>query len=37
VNKLEKGRITPKLAPQYKKKPTHYKKEEMVNIDERIK
>jgi hypothetical protein len=36
VNKLEKGRTTSKLAPQYQMKPTHHKKEERVNIDEKI-
>jgi hypothetical protein len=36
VNKLEKGRIVPKLAPQQGKKPTHHKKEENANIDEKI-
>jgi hypothetical protein len=36
VNKLEKERIVPKLAPQQGKKPTHHKKEEKANIDEKI-
>jgi hypothetical protein len=36
VNKLEKGRTMPKLAPQHQKKPTHHKKEERANIDEKI-
>jgi hypothetical protein len=36
VNKLEKGRTAPKLAPQLQKKPTHYKKEERANINEKI-
>jgi hypothetical protein len=36
VNKLEKGRTMPKLSPQQQKKPTHYKKEERANIDEKI-
>jgi hypothetical protein len=36
VNKLEKGRTMPKLAPQHHMKPTHHKKEERVNIDEKI-
>jgi hypothetical protein len=36
VNKLEKGRTMPKLAPQHQKKPTHHKKEKRVNIDEKI-
>jgi hypothetical protein len=36
VNKLEKGRIVPQLAPQYQVKPTHHKKEERTNIDEKI-
>jgi hypothetical protein len=36
VNKLEKGRTVPKLAPQHQKKPTHHKKEERANIDEKI-
>jgi hypothetical protein len=36
VNKLEKGRIAPKLAPQQQTKPTHHKKEERANIDENI-
>jgi hypothetical protein len=26
----------PKLAPQHQKKPTHHKKEERANIDEKI-
>jgi hypothetical protein len=36
VNKLEKGRTVPKLAPQHQKKHTHYKKEERANIDENV-
>jgi hypothetical protein len=36
VNKLEKGRTMPKLASQHQKKPTHHKKEEITNIDEKI-
>jgi hypothetical protein len=36
VNKLEKGKIVPKLAPQQQMKPTHHKKEEMANINEKI-
>jgi hypothetical protein len=36
VNKLEKGRTVPKLAPQQPMKPTHHKMEEMANIDEKI-
>jgi hypothetical protein len=36
VNKLENGRTVPKLAPQHQKKPTHHKKEEKANIDEKI-
>jgi hypothetical protein len=36
VNKLEKGRTVPKLAPQHQKKHTHHKKEEKANIDEKI-
>jgi glycerol-3-phosphate cytidylyltransferase-like family protein len=36
VNKLEKERTMPKLAPQLQKKPTHHKKEERANIDEKI-
>jgi hypothetical protein len=37
MNKLEKGRTVPRLAPQPQMKPTHQKKEEMANIDENIK
>jgi hypothetical protein len=37
VNKLEKGRIVPKLSPQHQKKPTHHKNEERSNIYEKIK
>jgi hypothetical protein len=33
---LRRKKTTPKLAPQHQKKPTHYKKEERVNIDENI-
>jgi hypothetical protein len=36
VNKLEKGRTAPKLAPQHQMKPTHHKKKEKANIDEKI-
>jgi hypothetical protein len=36
VNKLEKGRTMPNLAPQQGNKSTHHKKEENVNIDEKI-
>jgi hypothetical protein len=36
VNKLEKGRIVPKLAPQQQMKPAYHKKEERANIDEKI-
>jgi hypothetical protein len=36
VNKLEKGRTAPKLAPQQQTKPTHHKKKERANIDEKI-
>jgi hypothetical protein len=36
VNKIEKGRTAPKLAPQHQKKPTHYKTEERSNIDKNI-
>jgi hypothetical protein len=36
VNKLEKGKIVPKLAPQQQKKAIHHKKEERANIDEKI-
>jgi hypothetical protein len=36
VNELEKGRTMPKLAPQQQMKPTHHKKEERANIDEKI-
>jgi hypothetical protein len=36
VNKLEKGRTVSKLALQYQKMPTHHKKEERDNIDEKI-
>jgi hypothetical protein len=36
VNKLEKGRTVPKVAPQHQKKLTHHKKEERANIDEKI-
>jgi hypothetical protein len=36
VNKLEKGRTMPKLAPRQQMKPTHHKKEERANIDEKI-
>jgi hypothetical protein len=36
VNKLEKEKIVPKLAPQQQMKPTHHKKEEKTNIHEKI-
>jgi hypothetical protein len=36
VNKLEKEKTMPKLAPQQQMKPTHHKKEEKANIDEKI-
>jgi hypothetical protein len=36
VNKFEKGRTMPKLAPQQLMKPTHHKKEERANFDEKI-
>jgi hypothetical protein len=36
VNKLEKGKTMPKLAPQQQKKPINHKKEERTNIDEKI-
>jgi hypothetical protein len=36
MNKLEKGKIVPKLAPQQQKKAIHYKKEETTNIEEKI-
>jgi hypothetical protein len=36
VNKLEKGKIMPKLARQQQMKPTHHKKEERTNVDEKI-
>jgi hypothetical protein len=36
MNTLEKGRTAPKLTPQHQKKPTHYKKEEVANTDEKI-
>jgi hypothetical protein len=36
MNKLEKGRTVPRFAPQHQKKPTHHKKEERANIDEKI-
>jgi hypothetical protein len=36
VNKFEKGRTMPKLAPQHQNKPTRHKKEERANIDEKI-
>jgi hypothetical protein len=36
MNKLEKGRTVPKLALQHQTKPTHHKKEERVNIYEKI-
>jgi transcriptional regulator with XRE-family HTH domain len=36
LNKLEKGKIVPTLAPHQQKKAIHHKKEERVNIDEKI-
>jgi hypothetical protein len=36
VNKLEKKKTVPKLVPQQQMKPTHHKKEERANIDEKI-
>jgi hypothetical protein len=36
VNKIEKGKIVPKLVPQQQKKAIHHKKEERTNIDEKI-
>jgi hypothetical protein len=36
VNELEKGKTEPKFAPQQQKRPTHHKKEERANIDEKI-
>jgi hypothetical protein len=36
VNKVEKRKILPKLAPQQQKKDIHHKKEERANIDEKI-
>jgi hypothetical protein len=36
VNKLEKEKTVPKLAPQQQKKPINHKKEERANIDEKI-
>jgi hypothetical protein len=36
VNKLEKGKTMPKLASQQQMRPTHHKKEERANIDEKI-
>jgi hypothetical protein len=36
VNKLEKGKIEPKFAPQQQKRPTHHKKEERANIDKNV-
>jgi hypothetical protein len=36
VNKFEKEKTMPKLAPQHQKKHTHHKKEENANIDEKI-
>jgi hypothetical protein len=36
VNKLEKGRAMPKLAPKQQTKSTHHKKERRSNIDEKI-
>jgi hypothetical protein len=36
VNKVEKGKTMPKLAPQQQIKPTHHNNEEKANIDEKI-
>jgi hypothetical protein len=36
VNKLEKRKTMPKLAPQQQKRHIHHKKEERTNIDEKI-
>jgi hypothetical protein len=36
VNKFEKRKTMPKLAPQQQNKAIHYKKEERANIDEKI-
>jgi hypothetical protein len=36
VNKLEKGKTVPKLAPQQQKKVIHHEKEERANIDEKV-
>jgi hypothetical protein len=36
VNKIEKRKIVPKLAPQQQNKAIHHKKEERADIDEKI-
>jgi hypothetical protein len=36
MNKLEKGKTTPKLVLQQQMKPTHHKKEEKTNINKKI-
>jgi hypothetical protein len=36
VNKFKKGKTVPKLSPQQQMKPTHHKKEERANNDEKI-
>jgi hypothetical protein len=36
VNKFENGRTVHNIAPQQGNKPTYHKKEENVNIDEKI-
>jgi hypothetical protein len=36
MNKLEKGKIVPKLAPQQEKRHIHHKKVGRANIDEKI-
>jgi hypothetical protein len=36
VNRLEKRKTAPKLAPQQQMKPTHHKKEDKANIYENI-
>jgi hypothetical protein len=36
VNKNEKGKTVHKLTPQQQMRPTHHKKEERANIDEKI-
>jgi hypothetical protein len=36
VNKFEKEKITPKVAPQQPPKPPHHKKKELGTIDEKV-